>query len=269
MNKVFISTGTMLGRPNGRDVALLNDVCPLLECDGLELMMYDSWHDSIDKVRCTIKSLLLPVCSFHVEKQIGELISHDRLDYALELFEINCKLAKELNAKILILHLWNGIISDKNISYNIKCFKYLRQIAERYELELTVENVVCNQLDPMTHFRALIDTYPDISFTFDTKMAEFHKQLDEIYKSENRDIVKSIRHMHINDYMGAYKDWSNLRVLHIGKGEIDFHKFFSFVKEIGYTGDFTLEATSFDQNGIINTKSLNESVRKIKELLNK
>ncbi len=267
MNKVFISTGTMLGRPNGRDISLIKDVCPLLECDGLELMMYDSWHDSIDKVKYTIKSLTLPVEAFHVEKQTGELISHDKLNSALELFELNCKLAKELGSKILILHLWNGIISDRNISYNIECFKYLRQIAERYELELTVENVVCNQLDPMTHFRTLIDTYPDIFFTFDTKMAEFHKQIDLIYKSENRDIANNIRHMHINDYMGEYKDWSNLKVLHIGTGEIDFDKFFSFVKEIGYSGNFTLEATSFDQNGIINTKSLNESVKKIKSLL--
>lgn len=267
MNKIFCSTGTMIGRPNGRNFRLLENACKSLDCDGLEFLMYDTWYDKIDEIKEFIPTLSLPVYVFHLEKQIGELISQNKLDEALYRMEINCDLAKHLGAELLVLHLYNGIISDSNIKYNIECYKYLEQIANRYELTLTVENVVCNNYDPMTHLCSLIEKYPDIKFTFDTKMADFHKQLNLLYEEKYRHVWEHIAHFHVNDYLGGYKDWTNLRVLHLGKGDIDFDMFFKYVKKMGYKGNFTTEATSFDQNGSIYPERLNETVLKIKEYI--
>jgi sugar phosphate isomerase/epimerase len=268
MKKVLVSTGALIGRPNGRDFNLLKSIVPQLECDGLELLMYDTWYDKIGQLKSVISSLPLPTVVFHLEKQIGELISYSHLDEALERMEINCALARDLGAKKLVLHLWNGPISDKNIDYNIKCFEYLNNIAKHFDLTLTVENVVCNQKDPFTHLCALCEAYPDINFTFDTKMADFHKQIDLIYDKNNRHVVNRFSHLHVNDRLGEYMDWQNLRVLHIGDGSVDFDKFFNLIKEINYCGDFTTEATSFDlQTGIVDIEIVNKTVRKIRDYI--
>ncbi|MDE7234720.1 MAG: sugar phosphate isomerase/epimerase, partial [Ruminiclostridium sp.] len=159
------------------------------------------------------------------------------------------------------------IHSDKNIAHNIALYPSLQEISERYALRLTIENVVCNHADPLLHWKALADRYPEIEFTFDTKMAAFHGQLDEFYKEENKRLTTRIRHMHVNDYSGGYMEWSRLKTLHIGDGHIDFESFFRWVREIGYGGDFTVEATSFDQSGKIDFEKMNETIRRLRAYL--
>ena len=268
MSRVLVSTGALIGRPNGRDFTLLDRICPLLNCDGLEFLMYDTWFEKINQLKSFIPSLSLPVFTFHLEKQIGELISHGNLNEALYKMEKNCELASFIGAKKLILHLWNGIISDKNINYNIECYKYLEEIATSHGLILTVENVVCSQRDPFTNLSSLLEHYPHVQFTFDTKMADFHKQIDLLYTQYSY-LSPHIAHLHINDRRGEYMDWSNLRVLHVGQGTINFDKFFAYILKENYEGDYTTEATSFDQNGYVNIDILNSTVSKIRELIKK
>lgn len=267
MNRVLCSTGTMIGRPNGRNFRLLEKMCPLLNCDGLEFLMYDTWYDRISEIKEFMKTIPMPVYVYHIEKQIGELVSKNQLDEAIRRMKINCDLAKALGAELLVLHLYNGVISDSNIDFNIECYKYLEKIADDYGLTLTVENVVCNHKDPMTHLCALIEKYPQIKLTFDTKMADFHKQLNLLYEEKYRHVWAHIAHFHINDYLGGYMDWTNLRVLHLGQGDIDFDKLFEYIKKMGYRGDFTTEATSFDGDGQIYPERLNETVNKIRNYI--
>lgn len=268
MSRILISTGALIGRPNGRDYTLLQELCPRLECDGLEFLMYDTWFEKINHLKSFLPSLPVKIHTFHLEKQIGELISYGKLNEALYKMEKNCELASVTEAKTLILHLWNGIISDKNIDYNIECYKYLEEIASSHGLILTVENVVCSQRDPFTNLSSLLEHYPHIQFTFDTKMADFHKQIDLLYTQYSH-LYPHITHLHINDRRGDYMDWSNLRVLHPGRGTIDFDKFFSFILSQGYIGAFTTEATSFDQTGKIDVSSLNQTVSFIREMIAK
>ena len=62
-------------------------------------------------------------------------------------------------------------------------------------------------------------------------------------------------------------DWDNLKVLQLGKGHIDFSRFFRFVRETGYTGDFTFEGTGFDQTGQVNLPNLNDQFALAREYL--
>ena len=270
MNRILCSTGAVIGRPNGRDITLLNKCQEQLECDGYEFLMYDTWYEELDNIRDFMSGFKPPIPVFHVEKTVGDLISRNRegdSEKAIELFMINCSLAKDLGAQKLVLHLWSGLDSDKDMQHNIEFYKYLREISDSYSLSLMIENVVCNNSDPMSHLITLAETYPDIQFTFDTKMAAFHNQIDLLYKEENRYLFANIRHMHINDYCGGYKDWKNLNTLHIGDGHIDFDELFGFLNQMHYQGDFTVEATSFDQNGIIDFEALNKSFGKIREYI--
>ena len=91
------------------------------------------------------------------------------------------------------------------------------------------------------------------------RMAEFHRQTELLYGSENRCLFSRFTHFHINDYAGGYMDWGNLRTLHPGEGHVDFDRLFAFLKEQGYSGDFTVEATSFDSDGVIDFDKLNKT----------
>ena len=271
LNRILCSTGTSIGRPNGRDFRLLKECAKNLNCDGFEFMMYSTWYDRVDELENFLMELEVSIPAFHVEKGVGEHISRNEpgdTEEAVRLFEINCALAQKLGAEILVLHLWNGLHSDRDIAHNLSVYPSLKESARRYGLLLTVENVVCSHANPMTHMKRLAERYPDISFTFDTKMAEFHAQLPLLYEKENEEIVRRIRHIHVNDYSGGYKEWGRLKTLHIGQGQVDFDRLFEFLARIGYRGDFTVEATSFGSDGMIDFDALNCDFARIRDYLN-
>ncbi len=233
-------------------------------------MMYSTWYDQLGELMAFMETFPAPIPVVHVEKGVGERISRNEegdAEEALRLFEINCCAAERIGAQTLVLHLWNGVHSDKDIAHNFSVYPALRDLAVKHHLLLTVENVVCNHEDPMTHLRRLAERYPEISFTFDTKMAEFHAQLPLLYEEENAAVLSRIHHMHINDYSGGYKDWTKLKTLHIGEGQVNFDALFAFLKETGYQGDFTVEATSFGSDGIIDFDALNRDFARIREYL--
>jgi len=258
MNKVLCSTGAIITRRNGRDYGLLRDIVPQLRCDALEFMMYQSWHERLDGLQKALEGFQTPV--FHMTKQIGQWISEDNLADAAPMFRQDCELARAIGAKLLVLHLWSGQASDQHIERNIVAYPVLRDIADKHGLLLTVENVLCNTRDPMTHMRTLADKYPDIAFTFDTKMAAFHSQQEALYAPENAWLLPHIRHFHINDYGGGHMDWAHMHVKQLGKGHIDLDRFFAFVRQMGYEGDFTCEATAVNEDGTIRFDEMNASL---------
>ena len=271
MHEVFCSTGTMIGRPNGRDYRLLEKFHPLLDCDGIELMIYPDWYRDYETLIAFLKALKIRFPVLHCEQAVAEHITiggKEELEEAFRLFHINCRIAAEIGAEKIVIHLWNGLISDSRFENNLAAFGDLRRTAESYGTDLLVENVVCRK-DPMTHWKELRAVYPDIHFVFDTKMADFHRQLDLLYEPEYAWLWQEhhILHYHVNDYGGGYMDWDNLRVLPIGQGHIDFNKFFSFVYKTGYKGDFTLEGTAFDKEGIVHFDVLNDQIAKVRAFL--
>ena len=270
MHRILCSTGAVIGRPNGRDFTLLRSCTELLACDGYEWMMYEAWYEKTDEILAFLSDLSMEIPVFHIEKSVGNLISRNQpgdVEKALELFARNCDLASKLGAETLVLHLWGGLDSDQEIAHNIACYRALRRISDAHGLVLTVENVVCNRADPMSHLQSLAAEYPDIRFTFDTKMAAFHGQLDLLYATENANLIPRIHHIHANDYAGGYMDWGNLQTLHPGEGNVEFDKLFRFLEEVDYRGDFTVEATSFDGDGRIHFDALNKTFSTLRSLL--
>ncbi|MBQ8978527.1 MAG: sugar phosphate isomerase/epimerase [Oscillospiraceae bacterium] len=272
MNRILCSTGALLGRANGRDFTLLADLEKRLECDGFELMMYEDWYEKAGAAAAFLKGLEKPCVTFHVEKRVGDLISRNAegdTEKAAELFELNCKLAQEIGSEKLVLHLWSGLDSDKDMPHCIEMYAICRDIAQKYDILLTVENVVCNRNDPISDMHTVLKAYPDAVFTYDTKMAEFHGQLMDIALDENRPLWERVVHLHANDYKGGIKDWANLKTLHLGEGQADLEGFFDLVRERGYKGDITVESTSFGKtDGIIDVDKMNASLAKARELIN-
>ena len=260
MNRILCSTGALITRRNGRNHRLLPEFAEKLKFDGFELMIYQSWYGCMDIME-DIARMGLVIPTVHCEKEIGELVSEGNAE-AYDRFEFDCKAAETIGAELLVLHLWNGLVSDSNFSENLRAYDRLKNIAEKHGLLLTIENVVCNVSSPMERLLELEAEYPDISFTFDTKMAQFHGELERIYNKELWQ--KHIKHLHINDYGSGIKDWNALKTLHIGSGNVDFDSFFGFVRKMGYNGDFTVEATSVSPEGLVDIDKLNEDFLKIK-----
>lgn len=271
-NTILVSTGALIGRPNGRDYRLLKELTKKIRSDGFEFMMYSTWYGQEDHIVDFLKSNSINTPTMHCQKSIGESISKgsalDTKD-AFEKFEINAKMASEIGAKKMVMHLWDGITSDAYFDNNIRAYPRLKEIADGYGVDLLIENVVCNVKDPLSHWMELLEIYPDIGFIFDTKMAQFHDQLDLLYDEKYEILWKEhhIRHYHINDYGGGYKDWENLRTLPVGRGHIDFDRFFAFVKSSGYNGTFTLESTAFNKEGFVDTDMLNLEIDTVKGYL--
>lgn len=269
MCKILCSTGALIGRANNRDYRLLEGLSRRLHYDGIEFMMYETWYEEKDELVRFLQKLHLEIPIMHCEKHIGEIISQGEFEEAYRRFEINCEIAQKLKAHKLVVHLWDGITSDRYIENNLSAYGQLRNIAEKYDVEILVENVVCNQENPLKHWCELVERYPEIRFVFDTKMAAFHGQLDLLYTEDYEWLwqKKHILHYHVNDYAGGYMDWKNLRTLPIGRGNIDFDRFFAHVHKIGYHDTFTVESTAVREDGTVDVEMLNEQFRYLREHL--
>lgn len=273
-NKILCSTGTIIGRLNDFDYTLIPEYAKKINCSGYEFMMEPFWND--EKKADEIVSYLLPFGinfeTLHMDKYIGDMISGGKpgeLTEAKRVFEHNCKAAKELGAGLLVLHLWGGPSSDQNIGENIKVYADLLECAGKYNLTLSVENVVCSTYNALTHMEELYRIYKSaMKFTIDIRHAEFHKMLRETCEARFLWENGLVPHFHIADYKGACMDWSKLRpVLPPGEGDVDFGYFSKFLKKTGYRGSFTLEASGAMIESGMDFEKLNRCLDFIRALL--
>lgn len=268
MRRILCSTGALL--EYGGDYQLLEPLSRQLDCDGYEFMMDSPYYDEVETLKKFLQKSDLYIPIVHCEKSIGENIGKGgeaELADAYEKFEINCDLARSVGAGKMVIHLWDGRTSDANFKRNLTGYGYLRETACRYGIDLLVENVVCSTENPTKHLCELMENYPEVHFVFDTKMAAFHGELELLYGAEYQWLWREghICHYHVNDYSGGYMDWDHLQSLPIGKGNIDFVRFFEFVGKTGYNGFFTVEATACRDGGAVDVEMLNGQFRCIRE----
>lgn len=257
--QILVSTGTMVGRSNGYDYEkALGEIKKLQDenlCGGCELMMLKFYYDKLDAVAdSVVKNGVNPV-TIHCEKEIGTMISDagvmnadgntigaEKLySEAVELFRLNCEMAKKLNIPRMVLHLWGGLSSDKHVEYNISKLPQLVRIAGEYGVRILVENVPSNTADPKTNWHRLLPFLGNGGLIFDTRFGKLHEQTREILT--DGELTKKIEHIHISDYTGGYRNFSALRpILHPGEGVIDFNEVAKLLRGINYSGTVTLES---------------------------
>lgn len=269
---VLCSTGALITRRNGRDPRLLPGFASAINCSGFELMLYPSWYED-GKLGGYIDFLCDSGLNFpvlHADKSIGELLSmggDDNVKEAWRRFTINCRAAELVGSDLMVLHLWGGPASDYEIERNIGELPSFMDYAGERGLQLAVENVICAKQSPLEIIKTIIAKVPGAVFTIDTKMAEFHSELAET--SAYAPLFEGGRavHLHVNDYGGGYKDFNDLRVLHLGYGHVDFESFFKKLNAVGYHGYATVEATSVLEDGSIDFEKLNNSLNIVKSRL--
>ena len=116
--RILSSTGTFIGRANGRDYHLIPQIAGSTACDGFELMLLEDWSERLPAV-CDflLASGFLPE-TVHLEKNIGVLLSAGTekcAEEALEIFRRDIVAASRLGARLAVLHFWGGRLSDYHI----------------------------------------------------------------------------------------------------------------------------------------------------------
>lgn len=263
---MLCSTGAIITRYNGRNPLLLPMLAPAIECNGFEFMMYPGWYSEIDTIATAMSTSGLCFPVIHADKQIGELISRNApgdIDEVRRRFKLNCMMAGKIGSRLMVLHLWGGEPSDNNFDFNMDMYAELAETAAAHGLTLTIENVVCGKSSPLLRLNELLNKFPDMLFTIDTKMAEFHGELSDTLACK-RLWEGHVRHLHVNDYGGGVRDFSNLRVLHIGEGHVDFESFFAHIKKKDYSGFATVESSSVRIDGSIDVGRLNRSIERVR-----
>ena len=259
MNRLFVSTGTMVARDNGYDyIRALGEIKRLAAqglCDGLELMMLKFYYDKRDAVVSAVRDFGVNAAVIHCEKDIGTMLSdaggllcrgetrdaeamiHD----AKELFRYNCTFAEKLSINRMVLHLWGGYNSDTNIESNIENYCSLRDIAAEHGVRLLVENIPSRVYDPRRNWKKLLPHLGDGGLIFDTRFGMLHRQIEGILLDSA--LTEKIEHVHISDFAGTYREFKALRpILHPGEGSVDFKKTAALLKKAGYNGTITLES---------------------------
>ena len=257
--ELFVSTGTLVGHSNGFDYKrALREIGKLESkalCGGLELMMLRFYYDKIKEVTDAVRESGCRAATIHCEKDVGTLISdsgllaaegknaeaEEKYSEALRLFRLNCTAAERLEIGRMVLHLWGGYSSDKNIAYNISKMAELNAIAAEHGVRILCENIPSNLTDPMFNWKKLLPTLGNAGLIFDTRFGKLHEQTAEILTDKT--LTDRIEHIHISDFAGTYRDFAALRpILHPGEGTIDFSEVASLLNGFGYSGTITLES---------------------------
>ncbi len=261
---VYLSTGAFVGRINNRNWHLPTEYAGRLRCDGFEFMIFPDFVELLPEIVREYRAAQLRIPVVHAEKHLGDLVSDPSpaaFAEAQELLRRDCAAAAELfpeGRPKVVAHCWGIPDSDAHFPLIAERIGRLCALADSLGTELLPENSFCRFGSPKSHFEALAALYPELHFIVDTRCAAFHAELSAFTRSG---VFRTrVRHLHINDYSGGYKDWSAMYPIRQPRlGRIDWDGFFADLRAIPYAHSVTLEAPSMLPQGV-DTATLNESL---------
>jgi sugar phosphate isomerase/epimerase len=259
--QLLCSTGTFTRHPDQTSHRAILRYGPLLPADGLELLIYPGWHA---QTACIAKELAATGLRFpvaHAEKGIGVALGSaqaDELAQGLQRLAANCRLAADVGASLVVLHLWDLPDSDERLERNLAALKEC--------LELAVETVPCRRADPLSNVRQVLERYPRCWVTLDTEFLAFYDQMEAALNADWLWESGRVRHVHVKDYDGCmWTEGGARRYLHPGEGHIDFAHFFSGLRRRGFDDTVSLEASGV-REGDVDVERLADSLDTLRRL---
>lgn len=244
----LLPTGAVTRAPDFTDhLRILHHVPPA----DLELSIYQGWSESV------IEDLHgLPFVTAHAEKPIGATLSGD--DPAFGRFAVNCRIARELGAQLVVLHLWELPDGDRYLERNLDRLPALLDLAEESGLTLAVETIPCTAGTPLDNVRRACERDERCRVTLDTEFLAAHDQLDAAHE-----LGEVVAHVHVKDFHPEV--WNTLprRYLLPGEGVLDID---AFLERLAYDGTLTLEISAVADNGSIDTGRLEEALLWLRRL---
>ena len=166
----------------------------------------------------------------------------------IDLYLQTLKIAEDLGAKLVTFHCGDAIIFIPKEKIAEILIQNFRKIKNQYKgkTAFTIENVSGKRRGPLISYPVfpkdliyLKKKLPWLNFTLDVGHALVSgKGLDPISKFL-KEYKNSILNIHLHDAILGGEDH-----LALGKGDLDFNKFFKVLKEINYTGYISLETVA-------------------------
>jgi sugar phosphate isomerase/epimerase len=231
-----------------------------LPTDGFELSIYTNWIDD-DTVGDDLAALRLPIQTAHAEKAIGARLSEGDGD-AVARLEANAGLAAGLGARLLVLHLWELPIGDRHLERNLELLPACADAVEHHGLTLGIETIPCSVGSPLTNVGRAVEREPRCVAVLDTEFLALHRELEHA-----PDSGLPVGHVHLKDFAGAIRHGDpRTRYLLPGEGSLDLDGFVARLREEGYDGAVTLEASAVDAGGELDRDRLAEIAEALRRL---
>ena len=258
--RILCSTGAVTRHPTRADHRLIADVREL-PCAGFELSIYPGWLDEVDRVADDIAAMNLRVETAHAEKSVGARLSEgDR--GGVERLELSVRLAARVGARLLVLHLWELPLGDRELERNLGLLPACADVAERAGLTLGVETIPCSVGSPLANVARAVEREPRCVAVLDTEFLAMHDQLEA-----TPDAGLPVGHVHVKDFAGEIRHGDpRRRYLLPGEGALDLDGFLDRLDANGYDGTVTLEPSAVDPEGGLDRVRLAEIAAALRAL---
>lgn len=271
-SRLLCSTGALSRFPDLTDQARIIAALPDLRADGFEILIYESWYGTLERMAQSLLTLDLRYPAIHAEKEIGPLLvtgkDEDR-EEALRRWRPNCLFAQSIGANVAVLHLWGLPWADDCLDRQLACLPALLDVADEYDVALAVETIPCRTHDPLGNVATAVARDERTRVALDTEFLAMHGQLDAALAAdwlwERPDLVC---HLHVKDYDGRQSDAEGQRrYLHPGEGEIDFPRLFPQLHERGFAGNISLESPAMRAGDEVDVARINASLDRLRSWL--
>ena len=249
------STGLVTRFPDAPAHDAIVEWFPRLGVDGLELSISRVWDAA--RVEDDLAAAGLRFATAHADKRIGAELLEDR-EAALAQLASDCRLAANLGASLVVLHLWELPVGDRRLDENLALLPACLDVADEAGVTLTIETIPCSAGSPLENVRRAVDTDERCRVTLDTEFLAHHGQLGAALADD--DLWQRVAHLHVKDYAGGLRDADNKRRYLIpGEGTIDFHDVFQALRDHRYDGALTLEVSAVTASGTVDVQRFHQA----------
>jgi sugar phosphate isomerase/epimerase len=266
---ILCSTGILTQEPDQTDHKVILEHASKLGASGFEVQVHKAWYGHLDEVVEDLRGSKLSFPAVHADKEIGAGLGSEESDdaeEALASLEVNCRTAAALEARILVLHLWEVPPADEEYERNLDRLPACLDMAEAYDVALAVETIQGVAGTALANIRLAIERDPRCKVTLDTEFLGFHGQLLESITADWLWEDGRVRHVHVKDFDGRMRDGNGRRYLLPGEGTLDLQGFINGLLERGYKGAITLEANAIGSSGELDEARLQQIAAVVQQL---
>lgn len=249
--QVGISTGSLARYPRGSDPIALAGYLADVDADAVEILFYRSFHDDLERTQRAFLSCGKPVLVVHAEKNLGSAFgSSDAAEVAdgQRRFMAALRLAEQLGARLITLHLWDRPESDRNLERNLDALEPLLQRVLDVGMVVGLETIPCTISNPVDNVRNALKHFGGLNsgcaVTLDLEFLGWHDCIDRADNSSFQDLDSQVADVHVRDYDGRpFTEEGRRRYLDPGQGNLDFRAIFQTLLAGGFRGPFMYEGS--------------------------
>jgi len=261
------STGCFSRDPELSSIDLVTSGMRKLRGTSFEVIFYSTWFDTATTIAREIIATGSSTPVLHAEKSIGPAFatgSRAEVAAAIGKFRLNCRFARAIGARLVVLHLWGLPHSDSRLERNLAAPPRLLETASRYGLTLSIETLLCQVGTPLDAVARCLEVDPRVKVTLDTAFLAMHDQLDAAI-ADDRLWPAGVDHVHLKDYADPSRGWGTASYLHPGQGVLDLSAFIEGVSARGCIDTVTLEAPALREDNTPDLARIESSLEWIRQ----